>query len=83
MNNLIGQTLPNSAKVIAHHGDIVLAWFRDSELVTWSIDEDQNAHWGSYHGTNVPAALRRYSERTGGADLTTESMDIIEMEVMQ
>jgi hypothetical protein len=67
MNNLTSHTLPNTATVLAHHGDIVLAWFRDSELVTWSIDADHNAHWGSYHGTNVPAALARFSERTGGA----------------
>ena len=77
--NLFAQTLPNTATVLAHHGDIVLAWFRDSELVTWSIDEDQNAHWGSYHGTNVPAALERFHERTGGAAVSDSSRQLIAM----
>lgn len=77
--SLFAQTLPNTATVLAHHGDIVLAWFRDSELVTWSIDEDHNAHWGSYHGTNVPAALARFSERTGGAVVSNKSRELIAM----
>lgn len=77
--NLFAQTLPNTATVLAHHGDIVLAWFRDSELVTWSIDEDHNAHWGSYHGTNVPAAIDRFSERTGGAVVSNKSRELIAM----
>ena len=77
--NLFAQTLPNTATVLAHHGDIVLAWFRDSELVTWSIDADHNAHWGSYHGTNVPAALDRFSERTGGAVVSSKSRELIAM----
>lgn len=77
--NLFAQTLPNTATVLAHHGDIVLAWFRDSELVTWSIDEDQNAHWGSYHGINVPAALERFSQRTGGAVVSDKSRQLIAM----
>ena len=77
MQNLIGTTLPNSAQILALSDDTVLAWFRDSELVTWKIDEDLNAHWGSYHGTHATGALNSFQDRAGLAKVSPETVMLV------
>jgi hypothetical protein len=65
MNN----TLPNGAEILAidRTAGIVLAFFRDSEYVTWGIDRKDNAYWGHYFDGDIVAATKDFEARVKAA----------------